>query len=231
MNITDTIVLLSESKSKILNHLRKVNEENNFNYRTFGTEIEDYVVDILVKILKEAGFINSEDDYNVAKDKNEFPDFTLNTTTPKLALEFKSGNLSKKSDGKWVKCNNSNNDMGTLNKWEEKLSQFGGDNIYYIFIIYNFNDNVKEISDIQIEPFYKFIGINRDGTLKYREKDGNLRPKNFDEPSPITNLSIFEKLLGKTKIYRSKRIIKKHVKEIPIEERNVFLDSLKVLKS
>lgn len=226
MSKNDAINLILQSKERILNHLMQIIVNNNFNYKTFGTEIEDYLEGILIEILTEGDFINSENDYHRAKDKNEFPDFILKTT-PNLALEFKSGNQNKKSNGKWVICTNSNNDMGTLNMWEKKLEQFGGDNIYYIFIIYNFNDNVKEISDIQIAPFYKFIGINRDGMLKYREKDGNLRPKDFTKLSPIQDLRQFKNLLDKTVIYRSKRIIEKHIKNIPEEERNNFLNSLK----
>jgi hypothetical protein len=63
---------------------------------------------------------------------------------------------------------------------------------------------------VQIAPFYKFLGLNKDGLLKYREKDGNLRPKNFDEISPVKSFDQFKKLFKKTVIYRSRRIIKKH---------------------
>lgn len=222
------IYLLLKSKSSILDSLEEVIKNNKFNYKTFGTEIEPHLEKILVKIFKSHKIIKNKKDYKIAKDKNEFPDFILKATKPELILEFKSGNLSKKLNGKWVKCNNSNNDMGTLNKWEEKINKFGGDNIYYIFIIYDFDNSNQKICDVQIEPFYKFIGINSDKMLKYREKDGNLRPKNFNEASPITNLNIFECLLEKTIIYRSEHIIRRHIENIPKIKRNNFLESLKI---
>ena len=100
--------------------------------------------------------------------------------------------------------------MGTLNEWARKIEKFGGDNIYYIFVIYNFNEKTREVLSVQVAPFYQFIGLNSDKLLKYREKDGNLRPKNFGVESPIKTFKQFKELLGKTIVYRSKRIIKKH---------------------
>ena len=110
--------------------------------------------------------------------------------------------------------------MGTLSEWPQKIKKFGGYNIYYIFVIYNFNDKVKEVLNIKIAPFYQFIGLNKDRVLKYREKDGNLRPKDFDIDSPIKTLGQFEELLNKTIVYRSRRIIKRHrliIKKIKIK--------------
>jgi len=86
---------------------------------------------------------------------------------------------------------------------------------------------LQDIADVKIGPFYKFLDLNDDGFLRYREKDGNLRPKDFDELSPVKTLEQFEKLLPETVPYRSKRIIKKHVENIPEAERVGFLDSLK----
>ena len=104
--------------------------------------------------------------------------------------------------------------MGTLNDWPNRIKKFGGKNIYYVFIVYNFNEKTKDIQNIEIAPFYSFLGLNKAKLLKYREKDGNLRPKDFDINSPIKTLEQFERLLNKTVVYRSKRIIKKHRKII-----------------
>ena len=65
---------------------------------------------------------------------------------------------------------NSENDMGTLSEWPRKIAKFGGENIYYIFVIYNFNDKTKEVLDVVVAPFYQFIGLNSDGLLKYRKR-------------------------------------------------------------
>lgn len=200
---------LIASKKIILNHLKRAVKDNPFNYRTFGMEIEDFISEILIEIFKKYGFIKNKKDYKLAPNKNYFPDFELKTR-PLLAIDYKSGNMSKLSAGQWVSCKNSNNDMGTFNSWPKKIKKFGGGNIYYIFVIYDFNNRAKEIIDVQIAPFYKLIGLQKNGLLKYREKDGNLRPKDFYQKSLIKNLKQFDDLLLKTIAYRSKRIIKKH---------------------
>ena len=200
--------LISANK-EILSYLKKVIGGRDFNYRTFGTAIEEHLVAVLIKIFEDAGFIKSKSDYAVAPHKNYFPDFELKTSPP-IAIEFKSGNRSQNRLGKWVKVKNSENDMGTLSEWPKRVKRFGGDNIYYIFVIYNFDDKTKEVLSIEVAPFYKFVGINKDKLLKYREKDGNLRPKDFDAESPVKTFKQFKELFSKTKVYRSKRIIKKH---------------------
>ena len=193
----------------MLSYLNKIVSDKDFSYRTFGTAIEEHLTDVLVKIFTEGGFIKSKSDYVIAPNKNYFPDFELKIT-PNIAIEFKSGNKNQYRKEKWVAVKNSENDMGTLNEWPRKISKFGGENIYYIFVIYNFNDKIKEVLDVVVAPFYQFIGLNSDGLLKYREKDGNLRPKNFGVEPLIKTLKQFEELLNKTIIYRSKRIIKRH---------------------
>lgn len=226
MSVEEAISVLMSSREHFRTALKAIIAVNKFNYRSFGIEIEDYAREILVEVFKQAGLINRGEDCKIAKDKNEFPDFTL-LTRPNLAIEIKSGNHYKLEKGKWCSCNNSGNDMGTLNKWPEKLRIFGGQYIYYVFIEYCLTDTLADIADVKIAPFYKFLGLNRAGLLKYREKDGNLRPKDFDAISPIQTFEEFENLIPKTNKYRAKRIIKKHLQSIPKGERNAFLDSLK----
>ncbi len=228
MSNEDKIIKISNAKQILIKcipqlktHLQKAIKSSSFNYETFGVAIQIHISEFLINLFKS----NSLNDYAIAKDKNEFPDFTLKTDPP-LAIEYKSGNIVQKSKGNWVKKNNSANDMGTLNSWDKKLEQFGGDNIYVIFVIYHIEDSSKEIIDVQIDLFYKFLDLNKDGGLSYREKDGNLRPRDFFATSPITTLEQFEDLRRDTDIYRSKRIIKKHIKHVPEKERRKFLEEL-----
>ncbi|HEX8491268.1 MAG TPA: hypothetical protein VF658_00360 [Pyrinomonadaceae bacterium] len=167
--------------------------------------------------------------YRVARNKNDFPDLTLFRHFD-IAVEVKAGNRSEYNDkaGRWVACNNSNNDLGTLNSWPDKIKQFGGENIYFLFIEYNFTNERQEIIDIKIDRFYRFIGLNEVGLLSYREKDGNLRPKNFDVKPPIETFEQFQSLFQPTVIYRSKNIIRKHIVNVPDAQRNEFLESLKI---
>lgn len=215
----NALKILRAHKGSILKDLKKTVAGKDFNYRTFGTAIEEHLTDSLVRVFTENGFIKTNNDYFVAPHKNYFPDFELRTS-PSLAIEFKSGNKSQNRNGKWILVKNSENDMGTLNEWPRKIDKFGGGNIFYVFVYYNFSDRAKEILDVEIEPFYKFLGVNKDRLLKYREKDGNLRPKDFEAESPIKTFKQFEELFGETIVYRSKRIIKKHRLIIKKESRD-----------
>ncbi len=205
----EAIKYLQAAEGEILTYLKRIVRNKDFNYRTFGTAIEEHLTDVIVKILSEGGFIKNNSDYLVSPNKNYFPDFELKTKPP-LAIEFKSGNRSQYRGGKWVKVKNSENDMGTLNEWPKKIEKFGGDHIYYIFVIYNFDNTTKEVLNVKVAPFYQFIGLSKGKVFKYREKDGNLRPKNFDIAPQIKTFKQFMELLNKTIVYRSRRIIKRH---------------------
>jgi len=222
----DCIKILLSSRETLLDYLNKVITDESFTYINFGTAVEPYIKEKLIEIFQQVGIIKSDKDYNLAKDKNDFPDFTLLSSEFPIAIEIKAGNHSQKKDGKWRTCKNSENDMGTFNSWSDKLNKFGGDFIYYLFIEYDFNDQYKKIVDVKIAPFYKFLGLTSNGLLKYREKDGNLRPKDFRANSPITSLRVFEALLPKTAIYRSKKIITKHLNLLSVEERYEVLKEI-----
>src|SRR3990167_6425748 len=133
MTKTDTNAaknILENSKSRLKVYLVELLKSKTFSYETFGKEIEPFVTAELIKIFSEEGFIKKESDYHLASNKNEFPDFTL-FTKPPFVIDYKSGNHSKKSAGVWTKTKNSNNDLGTLNKWPKNIKKFGGENIYF----------------------------------------------------------------------------------------------------
>lgn len=212
MSNKNIIATLTSAGSDIVKYLNKIIglSSNNFNYKTFGTDIEGYLAKKLVSLLVDRKIIKDDSDYVLAPNKNYFPDLELRVNKPSLVIEFKSGNVGQLRKGKWVRVKNSEDDMGTLNEWPNKIRKFGAENIYFAFVVYNFNDRIKEILDIKIAPFYEFLDLNKSKVLKYREKDGNLRPKDFDAKPRIKSPAQFEELFTKTVIYRSKRIIKKH---------------------
>ena len=114
----------------------------------------------------------------------------------------------------------------SLSTGSPRLSKIIWQRVYYVFVEYNFNTK-KEIVDVKIAPFYEFLALNRDGLLRYREKDGNLRPKDFSQVSTVKSFYQFQSLFKKTEIYRSIRIIKKHLKNIPKKEAKKIFNNLK----
>ena len=218
---------LIDSKERLLTFLSNEIRRASYDYETFGKKIEQPLISELITVLEEDEFLTGP--HRIARNKNEFPDLTI-FQPPDIALDIKAGNRSQysKESKTWRGCINSNNDLGTLNSWPDKLRKFKGEKIYFLFIEYNFTNKHQEIIDVKIDHFYRFIGLNEDGFLSYREKDGNLRTKNFDASPPVKTFEQFCQLFTPTVIYRSKKIIEKHVVNIPNVERNAFLDSLKI---
>lgn len=186
----------------LMEKLKDLPSQKSFDYTVFGKEIENYITSALIKYFKNKNMHN----YKIAPDKNYFPDFEI---PGEIVLEIKAAR------------NNANpeNDMGTLNSWDEKLEKFG-DSIYYIFIKYECDDSgiVNKINNIYIDKVYNFIGINSAKTLKYREKDGNLRPKSWDDfqngKNYVKDYNDFISMLKKTDGYRAYRITVKKLKAI-----------------
>jgi hypothetical protein len=208
----DKVVKFINSECDALcRHLDQEVRGGGFEYRTFGVDVEAPLIAKLVARLKDARLVLSEADYHPAANKNEFPDLTI-YSSPKLAIEVKSGNRSQKdNDGEWVECTNSQNDLGTLLGWPDKVAEFGGENIYFMFVEYRFTDTEKAVVAVKFDHFYTFVGLNKAGVLSYREKDGNLRPKDFDAKPLVESYTRFDSLFRATCEYRSKRIIGKHL--------------------
>jgi len=223
MNLNEAKKILMDTSEKIKQSVSVEMEKRIFSYETFGKEIEVSVQNLIIEVFEQVG----HKEIRKAKDKNEFPDLTITLSDGLLAIDIKAGNHYKKGDCCWKRCNNSENDLGTIRSWPEKLNKFGGDNIYYVFIEYSISDKLHQIETVRIDPFYKFLDINSKGLLKYRKKDGNLRPKDFGVQSKIDSVSQFNSLLTITTIERAKSIIQEHIETIPKEQRNAFLNELK----
>jgi len=225
MKVEKAKEILVQSKSFLEEELHKVMSTERFSYRTFGTDIEPHVIRALKTYLIKSEI--PEKNIKTAETKNDFPDILLTLDDGLLAADIKSGNHYKKTGSQWGTCNNSNNDLGTINSWPDKIDKFGGENIYFVFVEYSINDTLHQLNRVTIAPFYKFLEINPDGVMKYREKDGNLRPKNFNALSKLDSYGDFVRLFRATEIFRAKRIIKKHYQTLPEEDKKAIIDELR----
>lgn len=192
-----------EIEDFVFTNANKIINENKYDYTTFGKEIEPILSFCLRKYF--ANFHNIDDsNFYDAPDKNYFPDLTL---FDNIAIEFKSA----------INTAQPENDMGTLNSWGKKIKKFG-DNIYYVFVKYSINGNLAQIENIYFDKVYNFIGINSDGLLRYREKDGNLRPKSWNDfendISYCNSLEGFIEGLEHSRSYRAYRLVEKHLKDV-----------------
>jgi len=194
----------------------KIVEGGYNNYEIFGKEAEKPISDVIEDYLNEN---NTEYSAKRARNKNEFPDLELTCDGKKIALEHKVG----VSDIKGEKKSSAANDMGTINAYPEKIEKYN-DDMYCTFVKYSVQqDDTIKVEDVYFDKIYKFIGKGTgfDNQLQYREKDGNLRPKNWAEmendTSHFNTLEEFNEALKETDNYRSERIAIKHIDNLDVE--------------
>lgn len=179
-------------------------------YEILGKEAEIPISDTIEEYLQLLGisYISKR-----AKTKNDFPDLEIEVNGTKYALEHKAGVCNIKG----VIKNSAANDMGTINAYPNKIKKYG-DNIYCTFVKYVvLDDDTINIENIYFDKIYTFIGRGTGFStqLQYREKDGNLRPKNWSDMDNnviyFENLEAFKNSLIETTKFRSERIAIKHI--------------------
>jgi hypothetical protein len=172
-----------------------------YRYNSFGTDFEGYIAP-LIKNYLEAIFPDIQ--VNFARTKIDFPDITVKYNGETMALDIKCcSHWNKTPTGEWRQINHCNTDLGTLREIEQKIKKF--DSIVYFFAEYSCTDKIRCIHEIHVRPFYEFIGTSQNGRIiRYRKKDGNIRPANFKQfnNSHFTSLKQFVDNLVATNIYR-----------------------------
>lgn len=192
----------------------KVNQQELKDYEIFGKQVETLVSDLVMSFLSSKSIIAFE---NRAHNKNEFPDLKLTISDEVFAFEIKAGESS----------HGPANDMGTLNSYLDKIELYG-DNIYCVFVKYTKPSGLGfiTINEVYFDKIYTFIGKNsvNDNILKYRKKDGNLRPKNWNDTNTyFSTMSDFLTAIPLTIKYRSEQVAIEHID-------NLDFDGLKNIK-
>ena len=198
----------------------KIIEKGLNDYQTFGKNAEEPISDLIEEYLKNNDYTYTAER---APKKNDFPDLKITLNNQTYALEHKAAASDE----------NPGNDLGTLNSFPKKLKLYK-DNIYYIFVKYSkaTDDNGIIIEDVYFDKVYKFIGKCDDNPqiLKYREKDGNLRPKSWCDFSNCTSyfntFNEFKTAIEKTNMYRSERIVNKHLEKLDLDGLNRIQSTL-----
>lgn len=195
-------------------HLYNAVKKGAYNYTTFGKVVEDLIADGLEYFFHNK-FNIPYTQFKRAKDKNEFPDFLIMNN---YAIDFKAAISSQQPE----------NDLGTINSWPEKISTFGSENIYFLFVKYAVNSSTIIIEDVYFDKFYKFIGKSKGDILKYREKDGNLRPKSWEcfdnNYSYWETYNDFKEAFYRTKSVRARKLVEKHFQDMTDEDKAAFIE-------
>lgn len=206
-------------------NIKKFVAQTSHGYETFGKEVETPCVESLLRELKRRNLIN---DFKIASHKNEFPDLAVVETKEgkNIAIDVKSSNHSTMKAGMWRKSNTPANDLGTFKTLPEHVEEWGGENIYFLWVHYNFTDEKREIVKIEFDNFYKFVGVNKENLLKYRIADGKIRPKTYSQKAFFNNYSDFYKLFEKTNVARKEKIIMREFNSLDNESQRAIINKM-----
>jgi hypothetical protein len=200
-------------------HLSAPNSRS-YDFKTFGYDFQDFFEQDLTK------FANSYDKniniISTSARKNVFPDIAIECDSwgpLPFAIDLKCANMFKVEAGKWKANNIPNNDLGAIDGFQAKISEFG--DTFFFFVKYSFKGpgSKYSIDSVHAKPFYHYIGRAKDGLIAYREKDGMMRPcsfQAFDSPIPwIKTREDFDLLLTKTIQKRQVAIVEKMMDKMP----------------
>ena len=200
-------------------HLIADLQQNSYKYTTYGTDVEKPIFFYIQNLLSDLPLEIQE-----AKNKNEFPDIQIfHKGEALLGIDVKAANRLKLDQGQWKPVARPANDLATFDSVPSKLSKWGGENIWFMFVEYIADPKVKNIHRIVFDNFYKFVGTGRDGLMSYRKKDGKIRPKKFDEPSPYATLESFEAGFHLTIDPWRERIIRGHFTKLSDHKKQELL--------
>lgn len=188
-------------------------------YEIFGKEVEEILSDLIEEFLTQHSIVFTS---KRAKTKNDFPDLKLTINGINYAFEYKCGASDE----------GPNNDLGTINAYPDKISLYE-DNIYCVFVKYQKANSVHpyiQVLDVYLDKIYTFVGLSNPNVLKYRKKDGNLRPKVWNDFSNdvyyVQTLNHFKQLLKTTTSYRAYQLVLQHLEDITEEDKTLLYKRL-----
>ena len=154
------------------------------------------------------------------REKNRLADLAIVCGRQQIEISIKAARWSA----------NPENDMGTFHEHPARKKLFADSFTLWI----RYDDSGKEIKCDRVffDRTWRFVGKSSlvDG-VKYRKKDGNMRPKSwvmFDsEESPWKREEDFEAAVKRAEAFRANELITEHLKEMGEEDQRLLYERLK----
>jgi hypothetical protein len=208
--------------TEITGELQKTNLSGS--YTTVWRQYEDAVIEALEKILPRHITNLTVKNFDAGKtgvEKNRLADFAIVCGTNTIEVSVKA---SRKSG-------NPENDMGTFNEHPTREKLFAASFTVWV----RYDDSMPEIKCDRafFDETWRFVGKSTlvDG-VKYRKKDGNMRPKPwrmFDlGQSYWQSEADFEAAVKRSEAYRANELIKEHLADMSEEDQRLLYERLKV---
>jgi hypothetical protein len=192
------------------------------NYTTVWRQFEEQVITALEEILPRhipgltaTNFASGE----TGREKNRLADFAIVCGTNTIEISIKAARNTGQPE----------NDMGTFRDHANRRKLFAA--AFTVWVRYEDKGGTLRAERVFFDRSWRFVGKSTlvDG-VKYRKKDGNMRPKPwtmFDSgKSPWKSESDFEAGVKRAETFRANELVKEYIGELSEEDQRVLHDRL-----
>lgn len=201
--------------------LKKTNRQGS--YTTVWRQYEDAVIGALVVILPKHVPELTQGSFDAGKagrEKNRPADFGIVCGTNQIEISIKSARKSA----------NPENDMGTFNDHPARKRAFSDSFTVWV----RYDDSMGEIKCDRafFDRTWSFVGKSTlvDG-VKYRKKDGNMRPKSWSMfnsgKSYWGSEDEFESAVKRSETFRANELVKEHLQDLGEQDQRVLYEKLR----
>lgn len=192
-------------------------------YTTVWRQFEDVAIVALERILPrhlpELSATNF-DRGTSGREKNRLADLALRVGGETIEISIKAAR----------KSGNPENDMGTFRDHPNRKKLFAAS--FTLWVRYEEADKEIRCDRVFFDRTWRFVGKSSlvDG-VKYRKKDGNLRPKPwvmFDSGESFWNSeAVFENAVKRAEVYRANELIKEYLDDLSDNDQRLLYEKLK----
>jgi len=192
-------------------------------YTTVWRQFEDAAIDALEKILPRHIPELTANNFNTGtagREKNRLADFAIVVAEETIEISIKTARGSA----------NPENDMGTFRDHPNRKKLFAASFTLWV----RYDDSGQEIKSDHVffDRTWRFVGKSSlvDG-VKYRKKDGNLRPKPwtmFDSGAAHWKSEVeFEAAVKRAELFRANELIKEYLDDLSESDQKLLYEKLK----
>jgi hypothetical protein len=193
-------------------------------YTTVWREFEDHAIQslkvILPKLIPELSVKNFDGgEANVGREKNRPADFAIVCGTNTIEISIKAARNSGQPE----------NDMGTFRDHENRKKLFAA--AFTVWVRYEDKGGALRAERVFFDRSWRFVGKSKlVNGVKYRKKDGNMRPKSwamFDSGKSFWNTEQdFEVAVKNSETFRANELVKEYLRNVSEEDQRVLHERL-----
>ncbi|MEK7780495.1 MAG: hypothetical protein AAB370_03210 [Verrucomicrobiota bacterium] len=191
-------------------------------YTTVWRQFEDLAIEALKEILPEhipeLGTKNFDGGQS-GREKNRLADFAIVCGTNTIEISIKAARNTGQPE----------NDMGTFRDHENRKKLFAAS--FTVWVRYEDNGGAMRAERVFFDRTWRFVGKSTlvDG-VKYRKKDGNMRPKSwalFDSGKALWKTEAdFEAAVKRSETFRANELVKEHLSDLSEDDQKLLHDRL-----